>query len=124
MRGIANACIDISDGLAGDLAKLCEASGVGTRLDCARLPRSLQLLEAAGDEASMRFALAAGDDYELLFTAPAAARGRIEALAAVTPVSRIGEIRATPGLELAGAGAGRDLVHGFDHFTDPPHDPR
>ncbi|MGH8135232.1 MAG: thiamine-phosphate kinase [Steroidobacteraceae bacterium] len=118
LRAVASACIDISDGLAGDLAKLCDASGVGTRLDCRRLPRSPQLLEAAGEEGSLRFALTAGDDHELLFAAPAATRGRIEALAPVTPVRWIGEITATPGLELAGAGSDRDLVHGFDHFTD------
>ena len=118
LRGIASACIDISDGLAGDLAKLCAASGVGARIDCERLPLSAQLLEAAGAEVSMRFGLTAGDDYELLFTAPAAARRRIEALAPLTPVSRIGEVRATAGLELIGAGAARDSVHGFDHFTD------
>lgn len=118
LRGIANACIDISDGLASDLEKLCRASGVGARLDCVRLPRSPQLLEAAGDIASMRFALAAGDDYELLFTAPPGSRSRIEALAVMAPVSLIGEITAKPGIELQGAGVERDLVHGFDHFTD------
>ena len=118
LRGIASACIDISDGLAGDLAKLCRASGVGARLDCPRLPRSRQLIEAAGEQASMRYALSGGDDYELLFTAPAAAGRRIEDLARLTPVSRIGEITATPGMQLQGAGPERDLVHGFDHFTD------
>ena len=118
LRGIASACIDISDGLAGDLAKLCRASGVGARLDCPRLPRSRQLIEAAGEQASMRYALSGGDDYELLFTAPAASGSRIENLARLTPVSRIGEITATPGMQLQGAGPERDLVHGFDHFTD------
>jgi thiamine-monophosphate kinase len=118
LRGIASACIDISDGLAGDLAKLCRASGVGARLDCPCLPRSPQLLEVAGEEASMRFALSAGDDYELLFTAPAAARRRIEELAVTTPVSLIGEITTGPGIHLQGAGPERDLVHGFDHFAD------
>ena len=118
LRGIASACIDISDGLAGDLAKLCRASGVGARLDCPRLPRSGPLIEAAGEEASLRFALSGGDDYELLFTAPAAAGRFIEGLAPLAPVSRIGTITAAPGLQLQGAGTERDLVHGFDHFTD------
>ena len=118
LRGIASACIDISDGLAGDLEKLCRASGVGARLDSRLLPRSPELLAAAGEQASMRFALSAGDDYELLFTAPAAARHRIEALSAATTVSRIGEIKVTPGMQLEGSGLERDLAHGFDHFTD------
>jgi thiamine-monophosphate kinase len=118
LRGIASACIDISDGLAGDLEKLCRSSGVGCSVECRRLPLSKQLLEAAGAEASMRFALAAGDDYELLFTAPAAARSRIQALVTTPPVSHIGEITATAGVHLQGAALERDLVHGFDHFTD------
>ncbi len=117
LSGIASACIDISDGLAGDLEKLCRASGVGARLDCTRLPRSASLIEAAGDAASMRFALSAGDDYELLFTAPAGARPSIEELARLVPVRCIGSISAEPGVRLQGAGVERDLVHGFDHFA-------
>ncbi|MGB5132309.1 MAG: thiamine-phosphate kinase [Steroidobacteraceae bacterium] len=124
LRDVASACIDISDGLAGDLEKLCRASGVGARLDCARLPRSASLLEAAGDAASMRYALAAGDDYELLFTAPAAARLSIERLAQLTPLSCIGSIAAEPGVHLQGAGTERDLVHGFDHFAGWSPGPR
>jgi thiamine-monophosphate kinase len=118
LRGIASACIDISDGLAGDLARLCRASGVGARVDCARLPYSGQLLEAAGEVAALRFALTAGDDYELLFTAHPAARQSIEGLMPTTPVRLIGQITEQPGVHLHGAALERDLVHGFDHFTD------
>jgi thiamine-monophosphate kinase len=118
LGGIASACIDISDGLAGDLEKLCRASGVGARLDCARLPLSAPLVETVGDAAAMRFALTAGDDYELLFTAPATARHTIADLARLVPVRCIGSISAQPGVRLQGAGIERDLVHGFDHFAD------
>ena len=124
LRGIASACIDISDGLASDLEKLCSASGVGARLVCARLPRSAPLLEAAGDAPSIRYALTAGDDYELLFTAPTAARRSIEELARLAPVSCIGAIAAEPGVNLQGAGTERDFVHGFDHFAGRPLGPR
>lgn len=117
LRGIATACIDVSDALAGDLAKLCRASGVGAEIDTAPLPRSAALVAAAGEAAALRFALSAGDDYELLFTAPAAARSRIETLDAATSVRRIGAIVATPGLRLHGAGWERETVHGFDHFA-------
>ncbi len=116
LRGIASACIDISDGLAGDLEKLCAASGIGARLDCRRLPRSAQLLEAAGEAGSMRHALTGGDDYELLFTVPAAARPGVEGLARLAPVRLIGEITAEPAVQLLGSDLKRDLVHGFDHF--------
>ncbi|MFZ2507116.1 MAG: thiamine-phosphate kinase [Steroidobacteraceae bacterium] len=116
LRGRASACIDISDGLAGDLEKLCDASGIGARLDCRRLPRSAQLVESAGAAGSMRYALAGGDDYELLFTAPAAARPGIEGLTRLAPVRLIGEITAERAVHLLGAGLERELVHGFDHF--------
>ncbi len=124
LRGIASACIDISDGLAGDLEKLCRAGGVGASLDCARLPRSAALLEAAGESGSIRHALAAGDDYELLFTAPAGARDSIEDLARLVPVRCIGSIESEPGVRLRGAAAERDFVHGFDHFGGQPPGPR
>ena len=118
LRGIATACIDISDGLAGDLAKLCRAGGVGAELDAARLPRSAALQSAAGDAAAVRFALSAGDDCELLFAAPPAARRRIEQLDPAAAPRCIGEITARPGLRLDGTDLERDVVHGFDHFTN------
>ena len=118
LRGIATACIDVSDGLAGDLGKLCSAGSVGAWLDAAELPRSEALLEAAGEEGALRFALSAGDDYELLFSAPASARRLIESFKADVPVTRIGAITAAPGVQLQGAGPEleRDVAHGFDHF--------
>jgi thiamine-monophosphate kinase len=66
------AMTDISDGLAGDLAHICEKSGVGARVFSSALPvspenRALSLV-AQGDE--WHFALHGGEDYELLFTAP------------------------------------------------------
>jgi thiamine-monophosphate kinase len=60
--GAASACIDITDGLALDLHRLCVASGVSARLE--------EIPLAAG--ATLEHALSGGDEYELLFTAPAA----------------------------------------------------
>ena len=117
LRGIATACIDVSDGLAGDLGKLCSAGSVGAQLDAAQLPRSEALLATAGEEAALRFALSAGDDYELLWSAPRSARRLIESLDADLPVSCIGAITAAPGLQLRGAEFERDVAHGFDHFA-------
>lgn len=71
LQGVANAAIDISDGLYGDLQKLLSASGVGAEINLEMLPLSDALIAAFDSEAQRRFALAGGDDYELCFTAPA-----------------------------------------------------
>ena len=73
LRGIANACIDVSDGLAGDLGHILKASGVGAVLttdwvaDSAAISPALQSIPMAR---RLELALAGGDDYELLFTLP------------------------------------------------------
>lgn len=117
LRGIASACIDLSDGLAGDLAKLCAASGVGADVESRELPLSAGLCSAAGPEARMRFALGGGDDYELLFTAPPGQRARLAALEAGAVLRRIGAISATAGVRIDGAAPEREAGHGFDHFA-------
>jgi thiamine-monophosphate kinase len=107
----------VSDGLLGDLGKLCVASGVGATLDARRLPLSAELVESAGPEAAATLALTAGDDYELLFTAPAAHRGALEALRAGVACRRIGVVTAGSAVLVDGAAVPRDAGHGFDHFA-------
>jgi thiamine-monophosphate kinase len=68
LAGIANAAIDISDGLVADLSKVLEASGVGGELNVDVLPLSEALIDAVGQEQALRFAMGGGDDYELCFT--------------------------------------------------------
>jgi len=63
----ANAMMDLSDGLSTDLARLCEASGVGAVIAEGALPGLAGLPESE----AIRLALHGGDDYELLFTVPA-----------------------------------------------------
>lgn len=119
-RGLAHAAIDISDGLAGDLGHILQRSGVGATLDADALPAGPVL---AGQPLALRraFSAAGGDDYELCFTAPAAAHAAILAAAAEcgTPVTRIGRIEAAPGLRWTDAhGAPLALaLSSFDHFT-------
>ncbi|MGH2580234.1 MAG: thiamine-phosphate kinase [Actinomycetota bacterium] len=66
----ATAMMDLSDGLAKDLSRLCAASGVGTRLELPRLPVAPALLQAAEflEVDPRELALAGGEDYELLAT--------------------------------------------------------
>lgn len=114
LRGLASACIDVSDGLAGDLGKLCAASGVGAALEAAQMPVSADLETCAGREQALRLLLAGGDDYELLFTLPP---GRSPPAADGLPLTRIGTVVAGAGVTLDGAPLPRDLAHGFDHFA-------
>jgi len=95
LRTHASAALDISDGLAGDLAKLCRASGVSTQIDVGSVPISdavRALVEA--DASLMERALTGGDDYEILAALPA---GKVEsfragARAAGVAVSEIGRL--------------------------------
>ncbi|UUX96029.1 thiamine-phosphate kinase [Aquabacterium sp. J223] len=121
LRGVASAAIDLSDGLVGDLGHLLAASGVGARLDVDALPRSAVL--ARQTTAWQRdCTLAGGDDYELLFSAPADRAQAVRAAArnAGVVVTPIGELTAEPGLRLVDR-AGTPLPDtaryaGFDHF--------
>jgi thiamine-monophosphate kinase len=120
LRGIATACIDVSDGLIGDLGHVLKASGVGASIDttaCLGLMACRGQLDA---EAQLDHVLAGGDDYELLFTAPVALRERVAAaaLGAGTRVTRIGRIDADPAVRLFDA-AGQAVTRrfaSFDHF--------
>lgn len=121
LRGVASAAIDLSDGLLGDLGHVLRASGQGAELQLAALPCSPLL--AAQDEALRRTCLlAGGDDYELLFCAPAAQHQAVLAAAAQAgvPVHRIGRMQpAAAGLQVRDAsGQLLDLGHwsSFDHF--------
>lgn len=121
LRGVAHAAIDVSDGLLSDLGHILERSAAGARLDWEAVPRAQALRDLGDDALVRRYALAGGDDYELCFTAPAAQRDRVRAIAAQVDValSRIGIITGAPGLVVADA-AGRPLPiesRGYDHFA-------
>ena len=127
LRGIASAAVDVSDGLLGDLGHVLRRSQVGATVSAASaLPLLAVRALAAGpadlpDESrQLEFVLAGGDDYELLFTAPADRREAVAAAASATatPVTRIGRIDAEPGLRVVD-GDGRELrgrFASFDHF--------
>lgn len=78
LTGLAHAGMDISDGLAQDLGHICRASGLAARVDAARVPLSAAARAALDtDHSLLATVLTGGDDYELLFTAPADAHDAI-----------------------------------------------
>jgi thiamine-monophosphate kinase len=97
LRMHASAAMDVSDGLAGDFAKLCRASKVGATIEIARVPLSdAARAVIAADPAQFEAALSGGDDYEIVCTVPAAKTDafRAAAQAAKVPVTDIGAIEA------------------------------
>lgn len=108
------AAIDVSDGLALDLSRLCRESGVGAVVRAELLPLPARLTDWSrrlGVE-PLDLALAGGEDYVLLFTLP---RGRERP---PSGCHRIGEITPDRRLELEVAGRRRDLpARGWDHLT-------
>ena len=89
--GLATSAMDLSDGLATDLARLCRASGVGAEVQSDALPTSRAFVDAGADPA---WRVCFGEDYELLFTAAPSSRQSIQASAARLGLrlTRIGRI--------------------------------
>ena len=132
LRGIATAAIDVSDGLLGDLGHIMKQSGVGATVEtdiainlvanyayCTRV-NGFFCPEIRPDQ-WLGWALAGGDDYELLFTAPASARAGVAAAArsSQTAITRIGRIDLESGLRLVNAqgNAVPNTYTSFDHFA-------
>jgi thiamine-monophosphate kinase len=108
----AHACIDISDGLAGDIAHLDAASGVCCRLDLGALPR---IGGVGSDEA-----LASGEEYELLVAAPSLDTAAVSAASGGRRLAAIGAVEAGPPggevvIEAGGRSVARPPTH--DHFS-------
>ena len=121
LRGIATACIDVSDGLVADLGHICAASGVGADIDAAKLPLSSALLTHFADADALDFALGGGDDYELCFTVPADRAGEVGATLARLGcgATRVGRIVEGTGVRVLDA---QGNVHeparaGWNHFA-------
>jgi thiamine-monophosphate kinase len=117
LRGLAHAALDVSDGLLADLGHILETSAVGAELWADQLPLSPAARDLPG---AREAALAGGDDYELLFTAPPACRDDVAALARRLnlPVTRIGQLHAELGLRVLDAAGHEIRVEraGWQHF--------
>lgn len=121
LLGLASAAIDVSDGLVADLGHLCETSGVGASIRAFDAPLSKAARAVlSADAAMLNDILTGGDDYEILFTAAASAKGDIAEIARVTgvAVSAIGELTARGGVVVAdGEGQAMEIARkGFSHF--------
>jgi thiamine-monophosphate kinase len=118
----ASAAMDISDGLALDLSRMCAASQVSARVSVADIPLSAaaQAL-VAKDAGILQTVLTGGDDYEILAAVPAGRAAAFEAasLAAGVPAARIGVVEAGAGVPKFLAGDGSEFVlrtKGYEHF--------
>ena len=118
----ASAAMDVSDGLAGDLAKLCRTSNVAADIEVARVPLSAAAAQAlAADAALIDPILTGGEDYEILCAVSPDAAGAFQAAAAQAgvPVTDIGRIAAGNAPPRFLDRAGRPLSFtrpGYSHF--------
>ncbi len=111
------AAMDVSDGLVADVAKMCAASGVGAVIDADRIPAGEELRRTfPGDWTDL--ALAGGEDYELVFTAPSETLEQVQDMLD-TPVTEVGRIVDGQGVEVVGAPGAGAANGGWDHFRSP-----
>ena len=121
-RGLIHAMMDLSDGLATDLAHLCAASGLGAEVEAELLPMG-ELLPRAADLCRvdpLAWATSGGEDYRLLFTCSPendpAILALTQTIAAARP-RRIGRLISEPGVFLRQRGHRREIgFGGYDHF--------
>jgi thiamine-monophosphate kinase len=120
--GGVTAMMDLSDGLATDLARLIAESGVGARVDVEHLPiaRATRIVAEALDVDPVDWATGGGEDYELLVVCEPMALSRLRAGladATGTTLSAVGEITAGSGVRwLDGRGRSVAVAPGFEHF--------
>ena len=117
LRSIATAAMDVSDGVLTDLEKLCAASGCGAQLNVDALPISPAMRELFDADTCVEYALAGGDDYELLFTLPAGHLFEL-ALPELPSLTQIGVITAGGGVQCIRRSQPFQLQRtGYDHFA-------
>ena len=95
LASVANAMLDISDGLVADLSHMATASECIIEVDADKLPLSKSLLNTVDLDQAKIWALSGGDDYELAFTAASSQRNRLEKISAALglPLARVGSVK-------------------------------
>ncbi len=119
-RGIASAAMDLSDGLVGDLPKLAQASGLAAHVNVEQLPLSTAMRNAVEEAQARDWALAGGDDYELLLAVPSESFRELQlaALRLNLTLTPIGELRTGAGVTWSLNGEDfAPSVSGYDHFA-------
>jgi thiamine-monophosphate kinase len=113
--GLATSAMDVSDGLAADLGHICNASKLSAVIEAAKVPLSKPARRLVDENPGLLTTiLTGGEDYELLFTVPAARRAELAAL----PVTVIGHMEAGQGTNVLDA-SGQKIdtgKGGFRHF--------
>lgn len=121
LQGLASAAQDVSDGVLQDLEHIARNSGVGITVDASAVPIAAVLGALQSPAAALALALTAGDDYELVFTAPASRRTAIAAAAGKAGVSatRIGQVSTGSGVQVLDADGTcvRFDRKGYQHFA-------
>ena len=124
LRGVANAAIDVSDGLLGDLGHILQRSNVGAVIETAWVQDSAAIsdtMQSVAFNKRLDFALAGGDDYELLFTAPPDQADEVleageQCGVSITCIGRITPVAGVQVLDLQGLPMSRRFAS-FDHFA-------
>ena len=120
LRKHASAAMDVSDGLAGDLAKLCRASGLAAEVDVDAVPMSDAARAALSADAKLiERIMTGGDDYEIVLTLPSAQFGafRTAAESAGVPLSKIGQVTRGQGVRFLHEGKVLSFAQpSYSHF--------
>lgn len=122
LRGLAHACIDISDGFFADLVHVLQTSNAGAEINVDTLPLAAEAVELLGRAEARQLAFAGGDDYELCFSLPPSRVGQLkEHLSKLDcPVTHVGVVTAAKSLRCLQTDGSRWVpdadTSGYQHF--------